>query len=256
MPPSAAVRVLLSADQPEGVADVRGILEQAGHEVRWHPVAAAEPDDLADLHLILVEGSQRPDAVLGLCRRVRAALKESLVPLLFITDDHSPTVRLASLEAGADTYLLRPFVPGELLAQVQALLRIKDLHDRLADKTRRGATASTNGSRMRISRSIRSWSWPSAFSASFLPQTLPEVPGLRFARPLCPVRPGRRRFLRRVPARREARRLLRRRRDGPRRAREFADDLRQEGRPGQGDLWPVSIGCCRRARSWPGSTAT
>ena len=45
-----------------------------------------------------------------------ARLAEAFVPILFVTGDHSPAVRLASLEAGADGYLLRPFATGELLA--------------------------------------------------------------------------------------------------------------------------------------------
>ena len=57
------------------------------------------------------------------------------VPILFVTDDHAPAVRLTSFESGADTCLLRPFAPGELLAQVQAFLRIKELHTRLSEKT-------------------------------------------------------------------------------------------------------------------------
>jgi phosphoserine phosphatase RsbU/P len=179
MPATAAVRVLLSADQPESIADVRRILEQAGHDVRWHAVTDREPEDLAALHLILVEGSRHQADVLTLCRRLRAALKESLVPLLFITDDHSPATRLASLEAGADTYLLRPFVPGELLAQAQALLRIKDLHDRLADKS---AEVQRINKRLKeaYQQIDQELELAQRIQMSFLPQKLPEVPGLRF----------------------------------------------------------------------------
>src|SRR5207245_477715 len=102
------------------------------------------------------------------------------MPILFVTQDHSPTARLDSFEAGVDTYLLRPFTRGELLAQVQALLRIKEMHDHLLEKTaevhqinrRLEAAHKMIDQELDLARRIQQ---------SFLPQTLPDLGQVRFA---------------------------------------------------------------------------
>jgi sigma-B regulation protein RsbU (phosphoserine phosphatase) len=99
---------------------------------------------------------------------------------LYVTGDHGPVTRLACFEAGADTYLLRPFAPGELLAQVTAFLRIKDVHDRLSDKT-----AEVNRINKRLQQAYQQidqeLELAHRIQTSFLPQTLPKVPRTRFA---------------------------------------------------------------------------
>src|SRR5262245_52262160 len=134
MKPAAPARILLCADNTPTGGDVRGLLEAAGHLVdeQGELVGAA---DLTAYALIVVEGSRRTSEALALCRRLRGRLGDAFLPILLITDDGAPPVRLASLESGADTYILRPFAPAELLAQVRAFLRLKDQHDSLADKT-------------------------------------------------------------------------------------------------------------------------
>jgi phosphoserine phosphatase RsbU/P len=111
---------------------------------------------------------------------LRGRLHESVVPILFITDDHSPEARLASFEAGADMYLLRPFASAELLAQVGACLRMKDTHDRLAEKT-----AEIHRINKRLQQAYQQidqeLELAHRIQSSLLPQTLPEIPGCRFA---------------------------------------------------------------------------
>src|SRR5262249_356832 len=117
---------------------------------------------------------------LELCRRLKPRLEEAFVPILFITDDHYPASRLASFEAGADTYLLRPFIAGELIAQVDALLRLKEIHDRLAEKT-----AEINRINKRLQQAYQQLDQElelaQRIQASFLPQSLPQVSQVRFA---------------------------------------------------------------------------
>jgi sigma-B regulation protein RsbU (phosphoserine phosphatase) len=171
-------RVLLCADDPGAVEDVRRLLDATHYEVVWHPLGAADPEP-HDLHLALIEG-RADGAALRYCRRLRQRLDDVFVPILYLIADASPTARLAPFEAGADTYLLRPFAPGELLAQVDALLRIKELHDRLTEKTaevhrinRRLQQAYAQiDAELDLARRIQ---------MSFLPQSLPEVAGVRFA---------------------------------------------------------------------------
>ena len=56
-----------------------------------------------------------------LCRRLRDA--GNFVPVIMLTARSSPDDRVLGLEAGADDYMVKPFVLGELLARVRSLLR-------------------------------------------------------------------------------------------------------------------------------------
>jgi sigma-B regulation protein RsbU (phosphoserine phosphatase) len=179
MKPAGPSRVLLCADEPASVEDVRRLLESARCEVAWHSVGGADPET-AGAHLALIDGSRAADAALRFCRRLRQRAADAFLPVLFVTADAAPEARLAPFEVGADTCLLRPFAPGELLAQVRAFLRLREVHDRLAEKTaevhrvnRRLQQAHGQiDAELELARRIQ---------MSFLPQALPEVPGARFA---------------------------------------------------------------------------
>jgi two-component system Ni(II)/redox-responsive regulator NrsR len=58
---------------------------------------------------------------LELCQRLRA--KQNPLPVLILTALGQPENRVAGLDAGADDYLIKPFVMAELLARLRALQR-------------------------------------------------------------------------------------------------------------------------------------
>src|SRR5260370_30262194 len=128
-------RILLCADPAAAVDDIRRPLEAAGHPIAAHAIGADDPGDLAGLQMVILDGTAAAAQALQFCRRLRGRFGDAFLPILFVTADHAPSARPASLEYGADTYLLRPFESAELLAQVNALLRIKEGHDRLTEKT-------------------------------------------------------------------------------------------------------------------------
>jgi sigma-B regulation protein RsbU (phosphoserine phosphatase) len=171
--------VLLCTD-PAAEGDVRALLVRAGYRVTDHGLDAPLPEDLPAFDLIVIEGSERPLPAQQLCRRLRPRLADAFAPILFITADVSPAARLLSLESGADAYLLRPFNPEELLAQAQAFLRLKRIHDRLTEKTAEAQLVNKRlqqayqqiNDELELARRIQ---------RSFLPQTLPDMPPVRFA---------------------------------------------------------------------------
>lgn len=174
-------RILVCAPQVHSLMDLRRVLESHGHDVVGHVFGTPEPVELPTYRLVILEGGAgQTEPALTLCRRLRPRLEEEFVPILFITDDHSPPTRMASFEAGADTYLLRPFVAGELIAQVTALLRIKEVHDRLAEKT-----AEIHRINKRLQQAYQQidqeLELAQRIQTSFLPQSLPQVPHSCFA---------------------------------------------------------------------------
>lgn len=88
----------------------------AGDVASAHTAMAGQRVDLVVLDLGLPDGSG-----LALCRSLRAA--GSTVPILVLTAQTSVGARVASLDAGADDHLGKPFAVAELRARVRALLR-------------------------------------------------------------------------------------------------------------------------------------
>ena len=172
--------ILVCADSMDALQELRRVLAHGGRQVDAHVAGSPDPANLARYQLLVVDGGRAPADALDLCRRCRARLEDGFTPILYVTGDLAPAARLACFEAGADAYLLRPFAPEELLAQVRALLRIKDVHDRLNEKTteihrinkRLQAAYKQIDQELELAQRIQS---------SFLPQTLPEAPGSRFA---------------------------------------------------------------------------
>lgn len=169
--------VLLFAGEPAG-DDVRAVLGQAGYELHEYPFGTAAIGNGRPANLLVVDARDETREALQLCDRLRALLHEQYVPILYVADDAQS--RVAGLERGADTVLARPFGPAELLAQVQALLRVKERHDQLAA---RAAEANRVSKRLQAAYHQIDLELELAgrLQESFLPQSLPELPGLRFA---------------------------------------------------------------------------
>jgi two-component system phosphate regulon response regulator OmpR len=77
---------------------------------------AREPADVLVLDLMMPD-----EDGLSVCRRLRA--QNDQTPILMLTARGDPIDRVVGLEMGADDYLAKPFLPRELLARVNALLR-------------------------------------------------------------------------------------------------------------------------------------
>ncbi|MHB1422062.1 MAG: PP2C family protein-serine/threonine phosphatase [Gemmataceae bacterium] len=172
-------RILICFHQPSILAELRHLLAGSGCEVVAHFLDNIDPEYPSSYHLILFESSPCV-AALDLCRRLREQLDSFFVPLLFLGGDDDSMARLAALEAGANAFLARPFAAGELLAQVKALLRVKDAHDRLTSKN-----AEIHRLNKRLQQLHRQNEQESQLAqliqSSLLPRSLPEVPRCRFA---------------------------------------------------------------------------
>jgi two-component system, OmpR family, response regulator len=121
--PSKAPRVLVVEDDAALLDAVESALRGQGYQVRpvadgtdIHRVAAVFRPDLAVLDIRLPRGPSG----LSIARILR---EHDELPIIFLTAADSTQDRLAGFEAGADDYLVKPFVMAELLARVRALLR-------------------------------------------------------------------------------------------------------------------------------------
>lgn len=88
----------------------------------------------ADLPQLILLDLMMPDVSgLDVLRYIKSDAKLPFVPVVVITANFESQSRVASLQYGADDYLVKPVHKVELLARVNSLLRLKHLYD---EKTR------------------------------------------------------------------------------------------------------------------------
>ncbi|MCP9774332.1 response regulator [Cyanobium sp. HWJ4-Hawea] len=116
-------KVWLVDDDPELRQMLGSYLSDHGYEVRCF--------ETAELFLVRL-AIQRPDLVvldvmlpgqdgLSLMRQLRGAQDD--LPVVMLTAKGDPVDRIIGLEQGADDYLAKPFLPRELTARVDSVLR-------------------------------------------------------------------------------------------------------------------------------------
>jgi diguanylate cyclase (GGDEF)-like protein len=130
-----AKSLILVVDDDDSVLDhFDGLLRGEGYEVA---MARDGNEALSRVRQI------RPDLVLldvimpgmdGLevCRILKAQRDSRFLPVIILTAKNDMESRVHGLKLGADDYLSKPADPRELLARIEALLRIKALQDRIA----------------------------------------------------------------------------------------------------------------------------
>lgn len=116
-------RILILDDEAELRNMLQRFLSAQGFEVRVASESKQvdrylqrEPFDLLVLDLMLGRESG-----LTVCQRLRN--EGQTLPILMLTAKGDPVERVTGLEAGADDYLPKPFLPRELVARIRALLR-------------------------------------------------------------------------------------------------------------------------------------
>ncbi|HEY5881634.1 MAG TPA: response regulator [Nakamurella sp.] len=122
--------VLVVDDLPQNVRLLDAVLSPRGYRV-----LSATSGETA----LRVLSTERPDLVLldilmpdmdgyDVCRRIRENPGTAYLPVVMITASGAKE-KLRAVEAGADDFVTKPFVQGELLARISSLIRIKRYHD-------------------------------------------------------------------------------------------------------------------------------
>lgn len=116
-------RILIADDEAELRSLLQRYLTEQGMAVRVAPDAAAAEKLLSRerFDALVLDVMMPGEDGLSLCRRLRA--QGETVPILMLTARGDPVDRILGLEMGADDYLPKPFMPRELLARLQAMVR-------------------------------------------------------------------------------------------------------------------------------------
>ena len=134
---SKSTILLVEDDKVQGNA-TRNYLETSGYEVMWVEDGKSaiksvktQEIDLVVLDLILPDMNGNE-----VCRWLKLNQDTRGLPIIMLTAQGSTTDKIASLTAGADDHLTKPFNESELGARIYACLRTKALQDELRDKNR------------------------------------------------------------------------------------------------------------------------
>ncbi len=118
------LRILVIEDNPDVAANIGDYLEARGHlpdfaydGISGLHLAVTQPIDVIVLDVMLpgMDG-------FSLCRRFREE-SDKATPILMLTAKDTIDDKLEGFDAGADDYLLKPFVLEELEARLHALVR-------------------------------------------------------------------------------------------------------------------------------------
>src|SRR5712692_3569624 len=131
--------ILVVDDVPDNVEILQLRLESQGYEIitagDGEAALAVVRDKLPDLVLLDIQ-MPKLDGI-ETVKQLKADAALPFIPVIMVTARADAKDVVAGLEAGGDDYLTKPVDQAALLARVRAMLRIKALHDTVADQARR-----------------------------------------------------------------------------------------------------------------------
>jgi diguanylate cyclase (GGDEF)-like protein len=134
----AKARILIVEDSKSQADLTRTFLEKNGYEVLCvhNGAGAIKAAKTASYDVILLDLVLPDMNGNEICRWLKLNSETRGIPIIMLTVESALKEKVASLEAGADDYLPKPYNEIELNARIYAALRTKALQDELRDKNR------------------------------------------------------------------------------------------------------------------------
>jgi adenylate cyclase len=131
-------KILVVDDVPVNVKLLADVLAVKGYAVvtASNGPEALEKIDKEQPGLVLLDVMMPGMSGYDVCRKIRENAATAVLPVIMVTALDPTQERVKGIEAGADDFLTKPINQPELLARVKSLLRIKLLHDELAEWNR------------------------------------------------------------------------------------------------------------------------
>src|SRR5712691_821434 len=131
-------KILVVDDMPVNVKLLADLLTVKGYTVvtAANGAEALTKVDKEQPGLVLLDVMMPGMSGYDACRKIRENPATAMLPIIMVTALDPAQERVKGIEAGADDFLAKPINQPELLARVKSLLRIKLLHDELADWNR------------------------------------------------------------------------------------------------------------------------
>ena len=131
-------KILIVDDTPHNVKLLADLLAVKGYAVLTASsgAQALEKVETEAPDLVLLDVVMPAMSGYEVCRKIRGNPATAVLPVVMVTALDPAQERVKGIEAGADDFLSKPINQQELLARVRSLLRIKGLHDELAEWNR------------------------------------------------------------------------------------------------------------------------
>jgi len=131
---AAKARILVVDDEPKVLDHFEELLRSEGYDViragDGRKALACVRDDKPDLVILDVVMPELDG--LEVCRILKSRPGSQFLPIIIVTGKSDIDSRVEGLKLGADDYMIKPAESRELVARIEALLRIKDLQDQIA----------------------------------------------------------------------------------------------------------------------------
>ncbi|NLI78669.1 MAG: response regulator [Candidatus Riflebacteria bacterium] len=133
-PPPPQDRVLIIEDDPDSGNLLVETLSVEGYEVRLATDGSSVLETVEEFRpdLVLLDVMMPSIDGLEMCRQLRLQESTRTLPILFLTAKDDLSDKIKGFQAGGDDYITKPFIISELLARLQAHLRIQRLKRDLA----------------------------------------------------------------------------------------------------------------------------
>lgn len=130
--------ILLVEDDKLQGKTTKDYLESSGYKVIWveDGKSAIKTVKTRDIDLIVLDFILPDMNGNEVCRWLKLNQETKGIPIMMLTAQSSTTDKIASLTAGADDHLTKPYNEPELSARIYACLRTKALQDELRTKNR------------------------------------------------------------------------------------------------------------------------
>src|SRR3990172_464128 len=153
----ASATILVVDDDTEIVNFLNDLLQQLGYGVvsayfGQEALDVLAAPDAGGVDLVLLDVRLPDMRGYQVCQRIKASPATSHIPVIMVTGLDKPSDKTRGLELGADDYVTKPFDARELMARVQAMLRLRRAERDL--RTRNLALAALNAVAETIGRAV------------------------------------------------------------------------------------------------------
>lgn len=129
--PENTLRLLAIDDNTDNLITIRALITEAFPSAKlFTSTSGVQGIELAiseDPHVILLDVVMPGMDGLAVCRQLKSDERSRHIPIIILTALKSDRqIRLEALEAGAEVFLAKPIDAVELIAQVKAMIKIKD----------------------------------------------------------------------------------------------------------------------------------
>ncbi|MCA9408236.1 MAG: response regulator transcription factor [Candidatus Omnitrophica bacterium] len=120
------MRILLAEDEKKMASFIKRGLKEKGYavDVVYNGNDALYQIEINPYDLLILDIMMPGKDGIYICKKLREQKNE--VPILMLTARDEVEDKISGLDSGADDYLTKPFIFGEFLARVRALIRRKD----------------------------------------------------------------------------------------------------------------------------------